>query len=181
MARKISERLVVDASIARAAGPEDAVHPTAKHCRDFLLAILGVGHRVVFSSPIAVEWKKHQSGFARQWRLSMFARKKIERIGGVENPDLRNQIEQAASNEKSRKVMLKDIHLIEAALDGALRIAALDDTVRAHFRSVSGAVSCLRCVCWINPDKPAEDPIGWLHAGAPADDFRTLGHDENAG
>jgi hypothetical protein len=177
MARKRSQCLVIDASIARAAGPQGAVHPTAKHCRDFLLAVLDVCHHAMFSTEIADEWKKHQSGFASQWRTSMFARKKIDRLDVPEDQDLRQQIEQTAANEKQRQAMLKDVHLIEAALASGMRVAALDEIVRACFRSASASVSRLWSVCWINPDIPEEEPLEWLQAGAPIDTFRTLGHD----
>jgi hypothetical protein len=30
----------------------------------------------------------------------------------------------------------------------------------------------------VNPDKPEENPIEWLQAGAPAEDFRMLGDAE---
>jgi hypothetical protein len=105
--KSASRHVVIDASVARAAGPNGAVHPTAKHCRDFLLAVLEVCHRAVFSPPITDEWKNQQSGFARQWRVAMFARKKIEPLDDLEDPELREQVEQAAANEKQQDVMLK--------------------------------------------------------------------------
>src|SRR5579884_2623105 len=125
MARTRSQTLVIDASVARAAGPEAAVHPTVKHCRDFLIAVLDVCHRTTFAPALTEEWKKHQSGFARQWRLSMFARKKIVQIDGLVNDELRRQLEGAAVDEKQKGAMLKDAHLIEAALAQGMRIAAL--------------------------------------------------------
>ncbi len=38
--------LVVDASIARAAGPRTSQHPTSGHCREFLEALRSVCHRM---------------------------------------------------------------------------------------------------------------------------------------
>ncbi len=73
--------------------------------------------------------------------------------------------------------MMKDVHLIEAALATGMRVVALDEIVRACFRATSASVPRLRSVCWMNPDIPEEDPLGWLQAGAPADDFRMIGHD----
>jgi hypothetical protein len=177
MARARSQQLVIDASVARAAGPEGATHPTAKHCRDFLLATLDVCHRAVFTPAIAEEGGEHQSGFAHQWRLSMFARKKIDRLGGQPDPRLRGQIGEAAAGAKEQDEMQKDVHLVEAALAGSMRVASLDETVRAYFRAAAISVLRLRSVCWVNPDISDEDALAWLKAGAPADDFRTLGHD----
>lgn len=45
MASRSSKRLVIDASVARASGGDDAIFPASKHCRDVLLATLCVCHR----------------------------------------------------------------------------------------------------------------------------------------
>lgn len=176
MSRSRSQRLVIDASVARAAGGDDAVHPTGKRSRDFLLAVLDVCHRAVFSPQLTTEWNEHQSAFASQWRRSMFARKKIQPLEDPEDHKLRQRIVQAAAHGSQREAMLKDIHLVETALASGMRVAALDETVRSCFRSASDSVPRLRRLCWINPDNPTEDAIAWLQSGAPADGFRTLGH-----
>ena len=176
MAKSRSEHLVIDASVAQAAGPEKAVHPTAKRCRDFLLAILSICHRATFSPEIEEEWDKHQSSFAFQWRVSMFARKKIDRIGSRQNLELRRKTREAAAGEKQAEAMLKDIHLVEAALESGKRIASLDEIVRRYFRSSSQSVGQLRTICWINPNGAEEEPLEWLRSGAPLDAFRKLGH-----
>jgi hypothetical protein len=176
MARARSQSLVIDTSVARAAGPEDAAHPTAKHCRDFLLAVLDICHRATFSDAIAEEWRNHQSGFARQWRVSMFARKKIDRLDIPEDDALREQLKQAAASEKQQAAMLKDAHLLEAAVARGMRVAALDETVRNYFRQAALSVRVIRQVCWVNPACPEEDPLEWLRDGAPANRHRMLGH-----
>ncbi len=111
----------------------------------------------------------------------MFARKKIDRPDCPVDDELRRQLEEAAASDKEKDAMLKDAHLIEAALAQGMRIAALDETVRQHFRVVAGSVRVLRKICWINPDVPDEDPLGWLQAGAPAEQLRMLGHDVTEG
>jgi hypothetical protein len=164
VAKVRSQALVIDASVAQAAGLQGATHPTAKHCRDFLLVALEVCHRMVFTQAIEEEWDEHQSRFARMWRRSMFARKKIDRVEASADTTFREQLEQAATGEKQKDAMLKDAHLIEAARTGGLRIVALDDTVRGLFRGVALSVPALRAVCWINPAKachPSEHPESW--------------------
>lgn len=39
---KASKHLVIDASVARSSGGENAMYPTSKNCRDFLKAVLEV-------------------------------------------------------------------------------------------------------------------------------------------
>lgn len=48
----------------------------------------------------------------------MFARKKIDRIDSPEDKTLRDKIIRAAVSQKQQEAMLKDVHLIEAALRG---------------------------------------------------------------
>ncbi|MCI0462510.1 MAG: hypothetical protein L0Z62_36635 [Gemmataceae bacterium] len=175
MTKVRSQSLVIDASVARAAGPEAATYPTAKHCRDFLLAVSNICHRMVFTQAIEAEWDNHQSGFARRWRRSMFARKKIDRLKVPADAIFRDQLERAAVTEKQKGALLKDAHLIEAARAQGMRIIALDDTVRQYFQKVAVSVAPLRNVCWVNPVHQAEEPLEWLQAGAPANDFRKLG------
>ena len=55
VAPRSSRRLVIDASIARACGGEDAVYPTAKSCRDALMAVYDICHRVVMTEAIDEE------------------------------------------------------------------------------------------------------------------------------
>ena len=176
MAKVRSQALVIDASVAQAAGPQGATHPTAKHCRDFLLVAGDVCHRLVFTPAVEEEWNEHQSGFARRWRRSMFARKKVDRVEAPTDETFRGQLEQATTAEKQKEAMLKDAHLIEAARATGLRVAALDDAVRELFQGAALSVAALRQVCWINPANQNELPLEWLQSGAPADRFRKLGH-----
>ena len=95
MAKIASRRLVIDASVARAAG-DTSMHPTSRSCRDFLLAILEICHRFVMTQSIKEEWDKHQSGFARKWRVSMVARKKLVVVQVDEHHSLERQLSKLA-------------------------------------------------------------------------------------
>ena len=57
MARRTSRRLVIDASVVHAAGPEGATFPTSKNCRDFLKAVLTICHNVVMTPEIGKEFE----------------------------------------------------------------------------------------------------------------------------
>ncbi|MEP7338733.1 MAG: hypothetical protein ABI977_13435 [Acidobacteriota bacterium] len=174
MAAKISRRLVIDASVARSSGGEDATFPTSKHCRDFLKAALSICHCIVLTPEIQSEWHKHQSNFARRWLVSMFARKKVEQVGSVANQNLRDKIHAAAENEKTRAAMLKDVHLLEAAMATDETIIALDEIVRELFAKASKSVGEIRSVIWVNPDKADEKSLDWLEGGAKAEKKRRL-------
>jgi hypothetical protein len=75
MVKKDSKLLVIDASVGRAAGGENATAPTSVNCREFLKSVLFICHRVVMTPEIKEEWKTHQSNFSREWRCQMVARK----------------------------------------------------------------------------------------------------------
>jgi hypothetical protein len=176
----MGKRLVIDASIARSCGDDKATYPTSIHCRDFLVATQVSQHRIVITPDIKAEWDKHKSRFARQWLGSMIARKQVTRIANLSvDPELWNPIEKLAQNDSERAAMAKDILLLEAALATDRRIASLDEnTARRYYKLAAQTIPKLREIVWVNPDKPAENPIGWLQAGAPADDFRMLGYGE---
>src|SRR5271165_1159009 len=72
-----SKLLVVDASVMRAAGGEEATDPAPAHARDILKAILTICHRVCVCAELREEWKRHQSRFARRWLTQMYASRKV--------------------------------------------------------------------------------------------------------
>lgn len=168
-------RLVIDASVARSSGGEDATYPVSKRCRDFLKKTLALSHRVVLTPPVRAEWKKHESGFAREWRASMMARKRLVLTNTPEDAALREAIEDVAETGRGRSAMLKDAHLIEAAHATDRTVVSLDDTVRGLFGAASKHVRVLRTVVWANPGHEAEDCSTWLEDGAAPDAHRLLG------
>ena len=175
MSAKISRRIVVDASVARSAGGEDAGFPLSMHCRDFLRTMLVVGHSVVLTPAVRDEWNKHESRFARQWRVAMMARKKVLLRDIGENNALRQAIEKAAKTTRGRDVMLKDTHLIEAAQATDRIVVSLDDTVRALFGGAAKQVRVLKTIAWVNPGDQEDGAIEWLEDGAPTEQRRLLG------
>ena len=174
MRPKAPRRIVVDASIARAAGGSEAVHPLPRRCRDFLRTMFDAGHHADFSRPVSAEWKKHESSFARQWRFTMMARKRLALIDPREDVALRESVDGAAGSEKARRAMMKDLHLVEAARATDRTVASLDDTVRALFSAAATRVRDLRAIVWVNPGREDEGCEPWLRAGAPPDKHRQL-------
>ena len=175
MRTRDSKRLVIDADVARASGSETATHPRAEHCRDFLNAVLSLSHRIAMTEKINNEWKDHQSRFARRWRVSMDARKKIDRINPPEYVELQAKVTNTASDEDEIEAMEKDFHLLQAALGTDQTIISLDETVRGLFKRASQQVGAIRGIIWVNPDRTVEEqPITWLQNGAPPEGHRRL-------
>lgn len=166
--------LVLDASVARAAGTLETQHPTGALCRDFLMAVRSVCHRMAWSEAIRAEWDEHQSAFAGTWLVSMMTLRKLRPVREEPVEELRETIRGHSKDEGVAAVMLKDAHLVEAALAIDFRVASLDDTVRGHYSRLTGRFALLRRVLWVNPAGAEEQAVDWLENGARADRFRKL-------
>jgi len=154
--RRQSKALVVDADVARSSSPPHSSHPVGAATRQFLMDVLDICHRAVMTPEIAAEWKKHASTFARKWRVQMEARKKIVRLQPTQH--IADRIEILESPEKSVNAMMKDVHLIEAALAADGIVVSMDDTARGLFEEASESVSEIKKVAWLNPkDSKASD------------------------
>jgi hypothetical protein len=174
MAKIRPRRLVVDASFSHAAG--DRTAGQSQLCTAALNAVAEVRHRLVMSSALLEEWKRHQTTFSRGWLRSMYAHRLVELLEGVEDESLRARIGGAAPEASVAAIMLKDVHLIEAARASDERILSLDDRVRNHFRQAAGVVRELRGLCWVNPGVADEQAAEWLATGAPAERHLKLGY-----
>ena len=175
MRSRDSKRLVIDTDVAQASGDEDATDPRAINCRDFLKGIRSQNYRVVMTREISDEWKRHQSRFALEWRVSMDARRKVERIDPPEDNTLRDKITTIASDKDEIEAMEKDFHLLQAALATDQTVISLDETIRGLFKQASQQVGEIRDIIWVNPDRTVEEqPITWLQNGAPPETHRRL-------
>ena len=175
MKKTPSKNLVIDASVAKASGGDEATCSTAIKTRDFLLAVRRICHKVVMTPAIQAEWNRHQSGFARAWRSSMVARGKLTARNVEERQDIRQQVESENITQKQKNAMLKDCHLIEAAISTDRRIISLDDAARKLFVGLSHNVTDIQEVLWVNPVSDAEQVIAWLE-GAPNEAGWKLAH-----
>lgn len=167
-----SKRLVIDASVARAAGRTD--HPISKACRVFLEGVLKICHHLVLTKETSEEWKRHQSKFALLWLSSMFARKKVERPRVERNDAVRNRIQDFEFSENECVAALKDAHLIEAALETDHTVVSLDETARGLLTRVAQNMKTLQQVVWVNPTKDEEHTTEWLERGAVDEESRRL-------
>lgn len=177
MANKNSKRLVIDTSIARSAGGENAVHPESKDCRDFLLAVLSICHKIVVNPEMKAEWYKHESIFFRKWRVQMVAKRNFIYVDKEDKNflEIKTQIESLAKTYENREAMEKDCFLLELALAHDNIVVSNDEKVRNLFREISAQVTEIREVNWINPIKPEETPVEWLTQGANLEYKRSLG------
>lgn len=90
---------------------------------------------------------------------------------------LREKINHAEATKKDLEAMLKDIHLIEAALKTDWIVISGDEKVRKFFASASSkSVSEIKNVVWVNPCDSKEGSIEWLKKGAKIEKERMIGN-----
>jgi predicted nucleic acid-binding protein len=169
-------RLVIDASVAQAAGESEATDTKARNCRDFLQAVLTICHRAVFPPLLTAEWKSHASRFARRWQVAMERKHKIDWIDVVSDAELHEAIAEVAASAKDQAEMVKDAFLLETALATTERmVVSLDDTAKELFRILAVKLPRFAKVVWINPGSEDDRALSWLQSGAKPEPARRLG------
>jgi hypothetical protein len=148
----ISRILVIDASVARSAGISE--NPVSSATRQFL------------------EWRRHQSKFAKRWRVAMYAKKKIVTLQEHVDAGLRARIMRTSRTDDQSQAVLKDLPLIEAALRADHIIVSRDENAKSLFQ-----IRELNTITWVNPVVAPERVLEWLEQGAPAADEWKLGQD----
>lgn len=169
-----SKRIIVDASVARSAGSGEQANRFSGPCREALNAIQR-HHRVVFSPECFQEWNRHEREFARRWRRRMVARKKVVFLGETLDEGFRESLAGSVELESEKRAVLKDAHLLEAALQADRIVISRDETVRTLFRQCCPAVQEIRSVLWANPENETEEVVPWLEGGARMETARRLG------
>ena len=175
LATKKNKELVIDASILRAAGGEEATHPVSTNCRDFLGRVLIICHHVPTTLLIRKEWKKHESNFAVGWWKSMTARKKINYLEESNYDDFVEVIKRNIPMGGKLTEVLKDADLVFAALISGKNIASLDDNARDIYKQISNSVADIKGITWVNPISEVSATFEWLRNGLPEKEEWKLG------
>lgn len=170
------KQIVVDTDIASSASNVQKLEKRPKQCCDFLIAIKDNNHFIVITDAILEEWKRHRSHFTSTWLTSMYARKLVRIVEVPTDEQLRLKVEQSARDDGKRQAMLKDVHLVEAAMHADKIVASLDETVRLCFHETAATVVVLKHIVWVNPCKDEEQAIEWLERGAEREEKRCLGY-----
>jgi hypothetical protein len=174
--------VVIDADVLLAAGGENAVYPKSVHCRDSLDAVLKICHRVIAPQTIRDEWDRkydqemrRPGRFGTDWRKQMMSKKKLDVCNPAPlNQTLRDQIAGLTLKKSDKRILMKDVHLVEAALLADKIIFSCDEECRRLFALASRQIGDLGTLIWINPDSDAEECREWLKRGAPYDKRKTL-------
>ena len=180
MPAKGARRLVVDASVAGAAGGRTATAPIATRCRDFLETLRQETRCCIVLPPkLNEEWEGHMTPFASRWLKAMARRGRVVVDDVPLSNRMRREIEHIAATKKSEvDALRKDFHLVEAAIAHDRTVVSLDELVRRLFKAAALSVRAIKQVVWVNPVNAAEQPLVWLRSGAKAENVRMLGYVE---
>jgi hypothetical protein len=121
---------------------------------------------MAWTPALKAEWDRHQRDFAMQWLVKMLTLGKLRHLNDEPLEELREAIEAHSDDSGVKRKMLKDAHLLEAALATDSRIASLDDNARGHFQRLAAALESIRSIMWVNPAIEDEQAVQWLENGA---------------
>lgn len=156
--------VVVDASVARAAGGADASDPVSCACRDVLMALRAAKLRLAMSGALHDEWHRHASAFTRKWLVSMHARRRVQSLTPTPCKPLHAACAQLPPG-RSRRAVEKDLHLVDTAFAADRRVVSRDDAVRCELLALAERVTPLRRLLWGDPLD--HDCLAWVCAGTP--------------
>lgn len=171
--------LVIDASIARAAGEFTSRSDFSRSLHHLLNAIHAGPFYVVFDSELKAEWSRHQSNFARTWRTKMFSSKRLRILDVDANAELRTSCKAIALSDGQFLSLWKDFHLVELALATDKRVLSTDRRISEILHPLASDIKLMRRICWVNPTTPDSAVLDWLTTKAPFDKHRMLGCIEN--
>lgn len=172
-----NRQLVIDTDVL--VNASDSTVSNSVVCRRFLDTVLDTGYYVVQTPTLRREWDKNATHLnARRWLATLERKGKIIELEDSQNEQLRDKIGNGTFSPKEREskaraAMLKDVHLVEAALKADKNISSCDN-VREFFALVSAQIKDLEAIVWVNPLIEQEEPLDWLRTGAKADKKRQL-------
>jgi hypothetical protein len=169
----VSRRIVVDTDVASSASTTS--FPRSVACRAVLETILTVCHRVVLTPQQHEEWKKHRSRFTQSWLRSMAARGKYCVLPQEPNTGLADRIDALRDDGTNDRVeMLKDVHLLEAALETDWLVVSMDDKMYNRLNQHAPVIGLTQELAWMNPEAPDSACCKWLEKGALLKEARRL-------
>lgn len=153
--------LVVDASVARAAG--DKAEPPSGPCRAALQHIDKQGFVIAMDRELKDEWVRHASRFSRGWLATL--RSKGRTItpdawdGVVSLLDAASDLDGHGPDE-----VAKDVHLVGLAVQTDRRVLSHDTRQRTFLRRLAPGLPDIQRVHWVDPVDAGA--LAWLQDGA---------------
>lgn len=160
-------RVVVDASVAKAAGVgRPDAGPPAPQAIHALDALREGGGIVVFGPKLKAEWERHARSYALKWLGNMRATRRFAAEPDDAWPQETALLDAAADLPAEQPAeVAKDAHLVSLAMTTDRRVLSLDDRQRALLLALLPRVPSLGALYWVSPRQP--EVHLWLRAGTP--------------
>ncbi|MEU6646939.1 hypothetical protein ABZ863_30990 [Saccharomonospora sp. NPDC046836] len=108
------------------------------------------------------EWKRHATRFMTRWLVMMEQRCRVRRERDRRISDLRSAVATNVTQEEKRNVILKDIHITEAAIFLKIAVFSFDEKQRRVLSELQQDYSLLGDVQWFNPESDIETLKYWI-------------------
>ncbi|WP_178930387.1 hypothetical protein [Bacillus altitudinis] len=155
----MGECYIIDACVLTSASPKTEI---SRRVADFIDVFINTNNKIGMTKELKKEWFDHQSNFTAMFYSILYNQRRIIEIPDhdtVEN--LRMKVHSIKDKQRVLAI-LKDMHLLEAAILKDKFIISLDDKARNNFNHFYNCIPGLSDVCWINPSKEKEEAIKWL-------------------
>jgi hypothetical protein len=169
-----ARHLVVDADVLQSAS-EKSGDAKAVACRKALEAIRQVRHFVVQTPRLEEEWDNHASEYSLDWLVQMESRRRVVHAAQEPETGLQGALQKLVVTPEVLAIMVKDCHLLEAALAADRVVISKDEKAYAHFYRASDSIRQIRPVMWASPMRVADECATWLLAGAKPETKRQIG------
>lgn len=114
---------------------------------------------MAMSEPLAEEWERRATPYARRWRSAMARRGRVRWVVPTRAAELTEEIDRCAETPNGAAAMHRDVHLPDAALAADGWVVTEDSTVRDLFVALQECAPVLERVRWLIPSEGAL-PLG---------------------
>jgi hypothetical protein len=114
---------------------------------------------------LQAEWQRHATRFMTRWLAMMEQRCRVRRERDRRISDLRDAVSKFVQEAEKRRVILKDIHITEAAILLGFAVFSFDDKQRRVLLELSSNYQLVGSVQWFNPESDAGESMNWLEGG----------------
>ena len=167
--------IVVDTCVASSAGNKLEA-PHSRSSREVLYAIRDhAGHKLVFNTALAKEWRNHAGRLAVSLLTSMVHRRRVKYVPDDAFTGVMRNCAQFFVNEQTRAAFEKDAHVVAAALASDRIIVSNEVRLKDQIVHLSDRRDEIKGIIWANPWQEGDSCAVWVRAGAQADSGRTLG------
>ena len=143
-----SKILAIDTCVLRSASAKEV--PVSKDCREVLLAIRRICHRLAWSKSLSKEYHDHVHGrFSRKWLASMYAKKKVVHVDIADSLAIPDSVQDATSH-KECEALRKDLHLLATARSADGIIVTRDKAIQVIWSKCKRHFKFSKKIRWLS-------------------------------